>query len=125
MDITIYPRLLQGTVNSIPSKSQAHRLLICAAFADTETMLICGECGKDIEATVRCLNALGAQITRETEGYRIIPVSTLKERPVLRCGESGSTLRFIYLSCNNESNSRCETTPSAAYSVKCANFRTK
>ena len=32
MDITIYPHKLSGTVGAIPSKSQAHRVLICAAF---------------------------------------------------------------------------------------------
>ena len=37
MDITIYPRKLSGRVSIIPSKSQAHRLLICAAFADKPT----------------------------------------------------------------------------------------
>ena len=40
MDITIFPGKIQGTVKAIPSKSQAHRLLICAAFANNETMLI-------------------------------------------------------------------------------------
>ena len=34
MDITIQPGILRGSVTVIPSKSQAHRLLICAAFAD-------------------------------------------------------------------------------------------
>ena len=30
MDLTIFPGKLSGTVTAIPSKSQAHRLLICA-----------------------------------------------------------------------------------------------
>ena len=37
MDIRIFPGKLQGNIAAIPSKSQAHRLLICAAFADKET----------------------------------------------------------------------------------------
>ena len=41
MDITITPGKLHGTVTAIPSKSQAHRMLICAAFADKETILHC------------------------------------------------------------------------------------
>ena len=60
MDITIHPGKLSGTVNVIPSKSQAHRYLICAAFADHPTQLVCPETNRDIEATVDCLNALGA-----------------------------------------------------------------
>ena len=39
MDITITPQLLNGNVDIIPSKSQAHRLLICAAFADLEGII--------------------------------------------------------------------------------------
>jgi 3-phosphoshikimate 1-carboxyvinyltransferase len=52
MDITIYPKPLSGSVTVIPSKSQAHRLLICAAFSNNETTLICPETNRDIEATV-------------------------------------------------------------------------
>lgn len=54
MDITIFPGKLSGTVAAIPSKSQAHRLLICAAFADGPTTLICPETNRDIEATADC-----------------------------------------------------------------------
>ena len=43
MDLIIYPGKLQGTVNAIPSKSQAHRLLICSAFSNKPTMLVCAE----------------------------------------------------------------------------------
>ena len=64
MDITIQPRSLQGDITIIPSKSQAHRLLICAAFSDNPTTLVCSETNRDIEATVDCLNAWGAQIIR-------------------------------------------------------------
>ncbi len=95
MDITICPRKLQGTVAAIPSKSQSHRLLICAAFADKPTTLICPDTNQDIEATAACLNALGAGITRTRDGYQVIPVSTPPAQAVLPCAESGSTLRFL------------------------------
>lgn len=95
MDITITPRQLKGTVHAIASKSQAHRLLICAAFADQESTLHCPETNLDITATVNCLNALGASITRQNNGYHIIPVKNVSASAVLNCGESGSTLRFM------------------------------
>ena len=95
MDITIYPSLLSGTVRAIPSKSQAHRLLICAAFADRETELLCPETNRDIEATVDCLRSLGADILRTDEGYLIKPIYSLPQSAVLNCAESGSTLRFL------------------------------
>ena len=95
MDITIQPGLLSGTINAIPSKSQAHRLLICAAFANNETTLICTETNRDIEATVDCLNALGAKICRTENGYSVDPIRSVPEKAELNCCESGSTLRFM------------------------------
>ena len=95
MDITIQPKKLEGSLTLIPSKSQAHRLLICAAFSDNPTTLICSETNRDIEATVDCLNALGAQITRMDTGYSVIPVGELPQKATLNCCESGSTLRFM------------------------------
>ena len=95
MDITIFPGKLSGTVRAIPSKSQAHRLLICAAFADAPTTLFCPETNRDIEATMGCLNALGADITRTDSGYRVIPAKEIPQQTALRCHDSGSTLRFL------------------------------
>lgn len=95
MDITIHPGILTGTVNAIPSKSQAHRLLICSAFANKETTLFCPQTNRDIEATVDCLNAIGASIQRTEDGYQIQPVSSVPQKAVLDCSESGSTLRFM------------------------------
>lgn len=95
MDITIHPRLLQGTLRVIPSKSQAHRLLICAALADGPTTLLCPETNRDMEATAQCLCAMGAKITRSDLGYHINPIVTVPRNAVLHCHDSGSTLRFL------------------------------
>ena len=95
MDITITPRPLKGDITVIPSKSQAHRLLICAAFADSPTDLICPDTNRDIEATVDCLNALGASITRTDSGYCVFPMKKSPVSATLNCCESGSTLRFM------------------------------
>lgn len=95
MDLTIQPGKLQGNVTAIPSKSQAHRMLICAAFADNPTTLICPETNQDIEATAGCLNALGADIRRTENGYSVLPTKGKPSTAVLNCCESGSTLRFL------------------------------
>ncbi len=97
MDITIHPTVLCGSLEAIPSKSHAHRLIICAALSDRPCKIICPSSSRDIEATVECMRALGAQIVRDEEGYIITPISkdSRPERAVLRCGESGSTLRFL------------------------------
>ncbi len=95
MDITIHPRLLRGEIQIIPSKSQAHRLLICAAFANSSTTLHCPATSRDMDATADCLRALGADILRTAEGYEVDPIETIPKSAVLPCGESGSTLRFL------------------------------
>ena len=95
MDITIQPRKLRGDITVIPSKSQAHRCLICAAFADVPTQLHCEETNRDIEATADCLRALGARISRTDSGYLVDPICALPESAILNCCESGSTLRFM------------------------------
>ena len=95
MDLTLYPCTLSGNVQAIPSKSQAHRLLICAAFSDRKTVLDCPQTNEDIEATANCLNALGAKIVRTQNGYHITPITSIPESAVIDCGESGSTLRFL------------------------------
>lgn len=95
MDITLQPGKLSGTVTVPPSKSMAHRMLICAAFADKPTTLICPETSDDIEATVDCLRALGADILRTNHGYLVTPVKETPCGAYLNCRESGSTLRFL------------------------------
>ena len=95
MDITIRPQKLRGCVTVIPSKSQAHRLLICAAFADRETTLLCSQTSRDMDATADCLIALGADIRRTGAGYHVIPVREVPKAALLPCRDSGSTLRFL------------------------------
>ena len=53
-----------GRVTIPASKSQAHRLLICAALGREPVELVCGGPSADILATANCLNALGADIQR-------------------------------------------------------------
>lgn len=84
-----------GTLAAIPSKSTAHRLLICAAFARGETFLRCPSTSEDIDATVRCMNALGASVTPVSGGFTVRPVHSVCRGSTLDCGESGSTLRFL------------------------------
>ena len=95
MDITIQPKPLQGDITVIPSKSQAHRLLICAAFADEPTILNCPETNRDMDATAGCLNALGADIVKTATGYSVTPSGKAPEKAELHVHDSGSTLRFM------------------------------
>ena len=94
MEVTISPGRLAGKV-AVPG-SMAHRGLIAAALADGPSRIQNATPSGDIEATVRCLTALGAEIRREGEDLEVTPLHRRwRERIVLPCGESGSTLRFL------------------------------
>ena len=98
---TIQPGARKGSVTVPSSKSQLHRLLICAALGESTVQIAYRGLSEDIEATVRCLNALGAKIeTAERDGQSVLLVQPLDRAKqirgaVLDCGESGSTLRFL------------------------------
>lgn len=105
MDVTIEPHALAGTVPAVASKSMAHRLLVLAALCPGTTDVDCNTTSLDIEATVSCLESLGARISHTRRGFRVRPIprdgSTPRpatkgdQVPILDCGESGSTLRFL------------------------------
>ena len=90
------------------SKSAAHRLLICAALSEGPSTVSVFRPSADVEATVSCLNALGARIVARGDGadgvtrYEVTPLNARRgeENPAqgireFHPGESGSTLRFL------------------------------
>ena len=97
MNQTVFPGPRTGSVRIPASKSQAHRLLICAALGAQPVMLQCDGVSADIAATARCLCALGADITDDGAGtFRIVPIAgEMPAHADMLCGESGSTLRFL------------------------------
>lgn len=103
MRVTIKPSTPHGNVCAPPSKSMAHRMLICAGLAhESEPSLIFGlEDSQDILATIDCLNVLGAGINRQNDCAAIygIDSSMVCENNVLPCRECGSTLRFFVPLC--------------------------
>lgn len=96
MQVNCYPGKLQGAIGAIPSKSDAHRILICAALADKPTRVVMDlQLSEDIAATVRCLRALGAVIAEDGDALIVTPIADCPQSPLLDCGESGATLRFL------------------------------
>lgn len=96
MQMRILPRRLSGEVRAVESKSAAHRLLICAALSDIPTVMRVGSVSADISATAACLESLGCSARYGGSVFTVTPVpDTIAHTPVLRCGESGSTLRFL------------------------------
>ncbi len=100
MNVTIYPSKAAGTVNAPPSKSVAHRALICGALSDHCTIERLAF-SKDIQATLSCLRSLGAVITENSQTVTIGRCNPFQipEGVILDCGESGSTLRFLLPLC--------------------------
>ena len=95
MELTLPPVRISGTIEAIASKSQAHRLLLCAALADRTTRLTCAELSEDIQATARCLNAMSASVCYAADAFTVRPLAYAEGDLTLDCGESGSTLRFL------------------------------
>ncbi|MGM9521082.1 MAG: 3-phosphoshikimate 1-carboxyvinyltransferase [Oscillospiraceae bacterium] len=95
MDIRISPSRLSGTVKAVASKSDAHRLLICAALSDKATRVVIAERSADIDATAACLTAMGADISYRDGAFYVCPITAVGANPLIDCNESGSTLRFL------------------------------
>lgn len=95
MNRTLLPGPRTGAVRIPASKSQAHRMLICAALSRTPGRLVLDGVSEDIEATIQCLQALGAKIETQPDGLRIEPPEGFPGHAALDVGESGSTLRFL------------------------------
>ena len=95
MDVTIFPERLNGTVSAVPSKSHAHRLMLCAALADRPTRIEIPTICDDLHATISCISGFGAEIEHCYGQAEIItPIEEIPTAAVAKCGESGSTLRF-------------------------------
>ena len=94
MNVTIEKSRFGGEVNIPSSKSHLHRVLICAALGDKPCRLYYNGSSDDVVATIKCLNALGAEISDMGEYFAINPIKEAKNA-ILPCNESGSTLRFM------------------------------
>ena len=90
------PARIGGTVSAPPSKSMAHRAVLCSALAKGTSHIENLEFSKDISAT---LAAAGQLCARVESGPADVLVEGLGHfRPVfgpVDCCESGSTLRFL------------------------------
>lgn len=93
--VRIIPSPLGGVINSIPSKSHAHRLLICAGLANERTEIHCSSSSEDIDATAGCLKAIGSEVIKTETGFIVEP-GGVSPSFQLDCGESGSTYRFLF-----------------------------
>lgn len=89
------PATLGGCIAAIPSKSAAHRLFIAAGLADHLSHWTLPTSSIDIDTTLACMSALGADIERHDTEVAITPIRHANAQATIDCQESGSTLRFL------------------------------
>ena len=93
-----------GKVSAPPSKSMAHRYMICGALSEQSRVDNIAK-SDDIEATARCLKALSSRVEFDKNSILLggllngmkssFTSADNEKKTVLDCGESGSTLRFF------------------------------
>ena len=101
MNVTIFPSDPAGTVAAPPSKSMAHRLLICAGQTIGETTVRGAALSEDVSATVDCLRALHVDCAYRNGDVTVTGYTPHcgEEGAVLPCRESAGTLRFFLPMC--------------------------
>ncbi len=96
MDAIIKPTRLKGDVVIPPSKSLAHRAIICASLAQGRSVVSNVSMSDDIIATVECMRNLGANIISHGDKLEVVGIDKRLDRELtFDCNESGSTLRFM------------------------------
>ncbi len=95
MTVTFNKSKALGEIAAPPSKSMAHRYLICGAFSK-ESVIKGVDFSNDITATLNCLESLGAKTEINEDTVKIGGIDfNFTPTKVLDCNESGSTLRFL------------------------------
>ena len=98
-DLKVYPSILEGEVKIPPSKSMAHRAIICAALSDGFCKIENIDYSDDIIATIDAMNSLGAKIVKYKDYIEVTGAygnsADIEDIRVIDCNESGSTLRFL------------------------------
>ncbi len=94
--VTIIPKKLRGSIKIPPSKSMAHRAVICAGLSSGTSVIENIEYSDDIIATINAMKSLGVDIKEEKDKLIINGENIFSSnKRVIDCNESGSTLRFL------------------------------
>lgn len=101
MKVKIQKGTARGYVDAPPSKSMAHRMLICAGLSEGTSQIEGIAESEDILATLDCLKSIGAKYQKQGDCVNItgVDLKQIKPQTKLNCRESGSTLRFFIPIC--------------------------
>ncbi len=96
MRLTISKSTAKGIIEAPPSKSLAHRYIICAGLSEGKSVVSNISLSEDIRATIDCIRALGREVTVEGDKVTVHAGKiAYGDRIVFPCRESGSTMRFF------------------------------
>ena len=94
-EVTYRPARIAGAVRIPPSKSAAHRALLCAALGDMPCTVSPIDSSADMYATLAGIRAMGGRADFADGAVHIVPGEAPDGKVTVDCGESGSTLRFL------------------------------
>lgn len=97
MKVSINKSKALGSVTAPPSKSLAHRYLICAALSDGVSVIKNVDLSEDIKASIDCIKALGALVSLDGSTVKVTGINNIPFDKTIEfnCRESGSTMRFF------------------------------
>jgi len=83
---------LEGRVSAPPSKAYTHRMLIAALLSNGTSKISNPLVSDDTKATLRAVEAFGAEIELRENCWRVKGVESLRApKSPIDCGESGAT----------------------------------
>jgi len=87
---------LEGGVSAPSSKAYTHRMLIAALLSNGTSKISNPLVSDDTKATLRAVEAFGAEIELQDNCWRVKGVESLRApKSPIDCGESGATFRFM------------------------------
>lgn len=97
MKVKIKPSTCSGSITIPPSKSMAHRAIICASLTNGHSVISNVDYSQDILATIQGMRKLGAVIKQDGHTLHIDGICDFQhiKDTHIHCKESGSTLRFF------------------------------
>lgn len=98
-NLTFCRSTLTGTVKVPPSKSLAHRAIICASLARGRSNISGLQYSDDIKATIGVMRAAGADIRESGDTISVVGSCGTDKDVEAFCNESGSTLRMCLPVC--------------------------
>ncbi len=101
MDVIVTNRGVYGEFESLSSKSDFLRLLLCSLFSCEPTKIVFNNDCDDIKFGINAAKSLGITVLNDDNGLTFYNQKNKKDYAEINCGESGALLRFLMPCANN------------------------